>query len=388
MIVCPECQRSNTDDTWFCAGCNAYLRWRGGQSPPAAADAAADPAPVRTVEGDDDLAVRTDVPWAIRLPPADVEQVRPVEPAEVRPPRVEAPPPAPVVRARGPRADETPCPNCGRPHQTDRRFCRHCGFELAALAPPAPLTLTPPPAREPWYRRLLRGGLSRDRRDFRQRMREAGKGARIRYSQALGLRATVFRALFVLATLGIGVSLVGPWGSARGWLSDQVARAFPRSYQVVTPAGLAVVPEQPELPGYLPLYAVDGQPSRAWAVGWDQAAERGAAEPCGQAPSVAAASLDVAFPAPVNLGRISVQAGLDRADGDWSKQGRPKTIDVVFSDGTCARLELADSFEPQHHEVEAAGVTAVRITVVDAYPHLDGDGALMALSEVAFAQRD
>jgi hypothetical protein len=171
----------------------------------------------------------------------------------------------------------------------------------------------------------------------------------------------------------------------RTWALDQFANITGR-YQPVEVQEAAFVGEDAEPEGFAAAFATDGQPGRAWAVGWD--AERVVVdEPCAAAEGAASGALSVSFTQDTKVDRITVRAGLDRNNQQWSKQARPRTIDVRFSDGSCKRLDLKDEFGAQRFSVQAAAANGAIVTIVDAYPQHDGPGGLVALSEITFEAR-
>jgi len=413
--TCARCQQENEDGTQFCSACGAYLGWttarRRTPSPPASPDPAAEPpvpaavdrAKVNVVELGRSLRAEPDTaPDAAPDPEADLdpepavfarepgrsapEPPSPQEPAPATLPSASsaAPAAAAPAGAAAPKHGEVGCRVCGRPNASTRRFCRHCGTPLADLSTAAAARTDVAQRPEPWYRRL-RGG---DRRTFDRRMRSVSKGARIQYSRALGLRAQVVRALMLLGAFGLGVSFIGPWSrGARDWVDDTTARVLPGAYEDAAIGGLTVVPEQPADPDYLPSHAVDREPTRAWGVSWVGPAGTEPPPPCGQAPSAAAATLQLTFAQPVAVDRVTIQAGIDPANAEATRQVRPRTVDILFSDGQCYRAVLEDRFDPQPVDVDVLEATGAELRVVDGYPALDGPGDLATLGELTFSHR-
>jgi hypothetical protein len=190
----------------------------------------------------------------------------------------------------------------------------------------------------------------------------------------------------LLGSLGIAVTAVAPWGAgARGWIGDQVASI--RGYESIAVSETVVEPPRAERNGFLATYATDGQPTRAWAVGWSGADKPASQGACGQVKSRAAGVLQVSFAAESSIDRVTVQAGLPRDNQEWSKQSRPKTVELRFSNGDCQLIVLKDGPEPQAFDVGARAVTGVTLVLLDAYRHLEGSGRLVAISEITFARR-
>ena len=419
MISCRKCGHENPDGTRFCEVCGSYIGWDqersaataapsrtvesspadepGEATAPAEEDGAEDPAAagrwkVKIIElgrssraKPDPMAVtpqaaepqRSPAAKPAPVPPDDVEAVKPDEqqaPPPVRTRHTPAPQPA-----RAPKPGEIRCGNCGRYNPPGTRFCR-CGNALPVQPKPAAQATTPaPPALLPWYRRLL-GGADRDR------VRQATRAARITYDRGLGLRARWVRATLLLGALGIGVTAVAPWGAGlRGFVGDQIQQV--RGYEAVTVEKAVVVPADARRRSFPAAFATDGQPSRAWAVGWRGGGRRAPEGACGQVRSPAAGSLVVSLAQASRVDRVTIQPGLQRDNPNWSKQARPRTVELRFSDGTCQRISLGDAFEPQTFDVEARAVSDVQVVILDAYPQQEGRGDLTAISEIGFAAR-
>jgi hypothetical protein len=279
------------------------------------------------------------------------------------------------------RPGEVPCPRCGRPNARETRFCR-CGHQLiaAAATPAAPAPLpTTRQAPPPWWRRLL--GMARS-----GSYTPSGT-ARVQYSRALEVRTQVVRGLMVLAALGIGISFIGPFG-VRTWVADQFANITQR-YKAVEVREANVVGNAEEPTGFAAAQATDGQPSRAWAVGWNPEEEPVIEEPCAPVEGPAAGALAVTFGGEARVDRITVRAGIDRERKDLaSTMASPKIIDVLFSDGTCKRLDLKDTFSAQKFTVEGGRSEGATVSIVDVYKAADGPGDQVALSEITFETRE
>jgi hypothetical protein len=408
MIPCRKCGHENPDGTRFCESCKAYVGWGRGQPgtraavtrppPPPAQDATEDATQDTSPQDDEQDPVASDrwkvrvielgrasrrppspaaTPQAVPPQPPAADEVEAVKPGEQRPPPPRRTPErhSPPSSARPPPPGAVQCGNCGRYNEPTTRFCR-CGAQLTAPAKPVPTAAGPPPPSPlPWYRRIFGGS-----------PRQASSTARAGYDRALSLRARWVRVALVLGMLGIGVMAIAPWGAgARDWVAGQIAEI--RGYESVAVSETAVDPPSARRAGFLAVYATDGQPTRAWAVGWrgaDTPAPEGA---CGQVDSRASGVLLVSFAQESSVDRVTVQAGLARENQEWSKQSRPRTIELRFSNGDCHRLLLEDRPEPQTFDVSAGAVTGVTVAVLDAYRHLEGSGRLVAISEIAFARR-
>jgi len=217
-------------------------------------------------------------------------------------------------------------------------------------------------------------------------MRTANGGLRVAYNASLSVRSRLVRLSLLLGAFGFGLSQLGPWGGdLRGQLSERVDQLLPRSYAAAAVEGARTDPATRPLPGYDVGFSVDGDRGRAWAARWQEAAPGGA--PCGR-PGGAPALL-VTFRQPVAVERISVAAGLPDGNDERLRQARPRELDVLFSDGSCAVVQLRDSPDVQSIDVRTQEVTNARVVITDVYPAKDQSGdALATLGEVSFEARD
>ena len=90
----------------------------------------------------------------------------------------------------------------------------------------------------------------------------------------------------------------------------------------------------------------------------------------------------MAFDGPQPVDRVVISTGLHRDDAEWSKQHVPQTVDLLFSDGTCARAPLENRDGEQSFPVSVGKATEVQLMVVQAYPPRTGVGDTVSLSEV------
>jgi hypothetical protein len=288
--------------------------------------------------------------------------------------------PAPAAASRMLEAGELRCSLCGNAVPPGRRFCR-CGNSM--IRPTAAGSTAASTRRLPWYRRL--GEMFGSGRDFRRAMRAANRGMRATYNVGASARTQMFRAMFVLGSLGIGLSQLGPWGGdLRGRVNSQVDRFLPHSYENVPVDQAATDPASKALPGFDVGFAVDGDPGRAWAARWAPVGTNG--QPCQRAGG--APALVVTFKQPSAVARVIVAAGLADGNDERARQARPRQLDLLFSDGTCKVFDLTDTAAAQHLDVKAAGVTSVRVVIVDAYDARDATGnPLVSLSELTFQRQ-
>jgi hypothetical protein len=289
--------------------------------------------------------------------------------------------PAPAPSAARPlESGELRCPVCGNAVPAGRRFCR-CGNSL--VRPAAAASTGTDTRRLPWYRRL--GEMFGSGRDFRRSMRAANRGMRATYNVGVSARTQLFRATFLLGSLGIGVAQFGPWGGdLRARVTSQIDRFLPHSYETVPVDQTTTDPATKALPGFDVGFAADGDPGRAWAAPWAPVGTNG--QPCHRAGG--APALVITFKQPSAVARVIVQAGLAEGNDERPRQARPRLVDLLFSDGTCTPVDLTDSAGPQQFDVKAAGVTSVRAVIVDAYDARDATGPpLVSLSELTFQRQ-
>ncbi|MEN3359145.1 MAG: hypothetical protein V7637_3127 [Mycobacteriales bacterium] len=292
---------------------------------------------------------------------------------------VAAPAAAPMA-SRSLDAGEMRCSLCGNAVPAGRRFCRCGNSMIQATAATGTVART---RRLPWYRRL--GEMFGSGRDFRRAMRSANRGMRATYNVGASARTQMFRVTFLLGSLGLGLSQLGPWGGdLRARVTSQVDRFLPHSYETVLVDQAATDPASKALPGFDVGFAVDGDPGRAWAAPWAAAGTNG--QPCHRAGG--APALVVTFKQPSAVARVIVQAGLADGNDARAQQARPRQLDLLFSDGTCVPFDLTDTAAAQHIDVKAAGVTSVRVVIVDAFDARDATGTpLVSLSEVTFQRQ-
>ena len=95
----------------------------------------------------------------------------------------------------------------------------------------------------------------------------------------------------------------------------------------------------------------------------------------------------IGFGVPSTIDRLVIQAGIDHADVRWAQLDRPALVDLLFSDGTCIRIHLADQFTPQHFGLHLRNVTSVILVVAGVYPAETRDMDVTAISSVSFMHR-
>lgn len=390
-MTCSECGASNRPDAQFCAQCDAYLAWSGdagddgvatadradaGDRQPAAQPGVARPASSqperpRARQGADGArradGVRDTVPGRDRTAPTTTDppdqHVGAVRPAE------------PQVKVKRQYTAAQP------PRQV-RRWASRAANEAVDHVPGA---------------RHIPGGLPRvgngtvDRaraaRGFGRQLRTAAGGRRVSYDRRLTTRVLIVRVVLGALALLVLFVLIGPWrGPVRSFADRQLDRVIPGRFEDLPVESVALWPATDEqIVGFLPSYAVDGIPTRAWATRWDAQAAAVPGEPC--ATLTDRQSLDVRFAEPSPVDRVTLLAGLSADSPDRLKQARPRVVDMLFSNQQCVRQEVPDSAAPLEIAVDIPDVTSVAIQTVDAYPAQSGAGDLVAFSEITFSRR-
>jgi hypothetical protein len=96
----------------------------------------------------------------------------------------------------------------------------------------------------------------------------------------------------------------------------------------------------------------------------------------------------IGFGEPSTIDRLTIQAGIDHSNNQrWAQLDRPELVDLLFSDGTCIRIHLADQFTPQHFGLHLRNVTSVILVVAGTYQAETVDIGVTAVSSVNFMHR-
>jgi hypothetical protein len=277
--------------------------------------------------------------------------------------------PRPVPSKPPPKRELRPgdlvCNQCQEGNDPNRKFCRRCGASLVEAVEAVP----PPPL--PWWKRLfvrqpkvvaagerpMRRGGSTARRDLRSRLQKAR------------------RVTALLAVLGLGVGLVGPW---RSTVKSKVTGAFRGAKEKVVPKLSPVTPVGAEatssLAGHPPTMAIDR------AKGNDNFWAEGAkGDGVGQ-------KLIVNFKPAIRLGRIGFTLGASTKPEDFVTEPRPRTVRLHFPDQSTKDLQLKDIAEFQDYPVDAKDVGRLEIEIREVFPSTQGKSDCW-ISEVEFFER-
>jgi ribosomal protein L37E len=404
VIICKKCGNHNQDQDQFCSSCGTFLEWSGERvveeapPPPEPEPAPPPPPPAGIVEkvkqavgmegkeaapsaGDG----KTAAPPASGgwVPPASVTGAAATttgagtgtdQPATPATGQAATPPVAPtggVPEARRPEAiPPTPprprpvpktapvevaqevgvfCTRCGMSNDTHRHFCRRCG---------APLVQTVAP-RVPWYRRIM---------PRRQAPVAGERHAPVRTVTFGSLLRTFLVTMLVVLLAGglLAYAAVPTFRQAVNarvdTLATQARRQLGAGIVEVHPVGARA---SSELSGHPARFAADLINNDYWAA--DVARDH---QP----------TLVVSFDGPTDLDYLLVMSG---APGqDYARLARPRSVQLVYSDGTGEQITLRDDPKPTQYTIHARGVTTVSVRVDSVYP-VAGTSSV-ALTEMEF----
>jgi hypothetical protein len=350
--VCESCGEPVVAGVQFCTNCGFYLDWNEASSeetsatatpiarrPPAAERPADDPGPAESA---------TVVSAA-------------TEAATVRPLRPAAAPTEPVG---------TPCRRCGTSNPRTRRFCAKCGLYIGEPTSGSDLRAFAP-APVPWWRRLFRGRPGSER------------AARQAYRRSLPWPVRMRRVLILLGVLLLCFGYLRFVGrDPVQWTRHRIDAVRGTLVQVSgvtasSPAGASIVRD------FAARNAVDGDSTTAWAVPFT-----GPSTVTGET-CTAGSDLDsllLQAPEQVTVRAIKVHGGFPGTLG--TQNWRPRTLELWFPDGSCQRVELANSPRPQLLEIHPTTTNAVRVAVVAGYvPRGRSQQPLNAITEIALLSR-
>jgi hypothetical protein len=228
-----------------------------------------------------------------------------------------------------------------------------------------------------------------DHRSFDRAMRSANFGRRVAYDRPLATPIRVWRAAVVLLVLGSLLVLFLPSASRfRSSLHDQVEAVLHSADVSVSLATAATRPSQVPPIGFVPTGIASGKMQTPWAVRWSSAVHGpNPARTCRLTSTGASGYLLIGFGRPSSIDGVTIRAGIDHSDPKWAQLDRPALVDLLFSDGTCIGLHLADQFTPQHFGLHLRNVTSVTIVVASTYPAETVGMGVTAVSSVTFVHR-
>lgn len=409
-VVCSTCLAVNDDAGQYCRSCGRPLhgprRWV--TTPAAAEDEVQSSEPQAATAGTAAPGLpagwvapppQPPAVWAPRETGEEPEEV-PVEPVRVEaravadsgregPYRVVAPGEIPrvVVHAFGTpgavdgvRDDEAyrpgdpgHCRNCGRQNPSDSWFCASCGEPLRLLPSAVARYTNSGRPTTPTPTGLVAPTGKIRRKAFKRAMHRGGPRRRwiIRYDRPLGTRAFLFRSILTTLLVAVVLLAVLPVASP---VRNLIFGKPPLKPVAVRSATL----DRPgqTIAGHPPHYAVDGTLETSWSVRWNAAApEETGSGACSEATIPAFAKLIVGFSNPQSLDEVRVAPGtVVQRPG----QLQPRVIDLLFSDGTCKRLTLADNRATQTFPLSTGSVKEVTVNIVAAFPQPEGVPATQA----------
>lgn len=220
----------------------------------------------------------------------------------------------------------------------------------------------------PWYRRLFN-------RIFGVRTREAGwRPRRVGAPNVFGFVMRIIRlAIAVIIVVGILAFLLVP--PFHNLVVDRATTAFTTIRKIVHPNYDAVYPTgtsaSTATAGHLPGLADDRLKGTYWAA----------------LPSDRTPTLTFHFASPQDLADIGITSGASPAD-QFLLQPRPKTVHLVFSDGTSKELSLADKDTAQFFSIDAKQVTTVVLQVESTWLTSASPPSSVAIDEVEFRIKD
>lgn len=415
MNGCPKCGFDNDRSDVFCGSCGAFLQWsrtEAGARVAVAPGAPAGPGGDRgsTVDAGSDVPVIEDSGPIVEEADPVVETADPVvmtteermrKRAEAL--RAKAPPgsmrvtkhrrrpgrsgagaepvadqpvamPPGAVKPAAPQARLKPvpapptrelqtgdliCGECGEGNVPTRKFCRRCGSSLvdaeAVAAPPVPW----------WKRPFVRKPkeFTAGARPMRRGGSEPGtarKGGRVKKTLAI---------VGGVAAVGLAIGLLGPWRSSVDKKVGSVKRTVKPTFDPVHPVAVTASSELKDHPAAL---AADGISNTYWAE-----SAKGKGE--GQA-------LVLQFDPAVDIGKVGVLSGASGKPEDFLAQPRPKTLHLIFSDGTTTDLSLKDTAKFQSFNVKTKQITKLEVQIASVYSSVQG-GQDAAISELEFYQK-
>lgn len=270
----------------------------------------------------------------------------PAEPSGLQPTAVRSRIP-PLATAAPPTKELTPgdlvCGQCGEGNEPVRKFCRRCGNSLATAEVASTAGSRKKPKRSP---KVLAAGERPEHRAF-----HFGSVARI-------------GAYVVVAVVLIGGIAYGAVPPVRSDVNSAI-QSVTGSVSRPMPVEAASMTASSAVPGHPPSRAIDEYSNTYWA-----ASVSGNSHP----------KLTVSFAKSEN---VSVMLFISGYTSNEASVLLPKTLDLVFSNGTTQTLTLADTGNTQQMSISGAqGITGMTIQITSVYGSASGHP--VALGDVEF----
>lgn len=388
-VVCGRCGVSNPEGVRFCENCDRFLGWDGTavqpESAPSTRTQAAVPTPVR---------IPTPAPTPAPEPeygpePASESEQFPLRGSGPRAGASGSSSPRHVASERSaqvaPRPEQstlrllplsglpsasssTICSNCGRENDPGRRFCSRCGDWLvvpsATATPAVPVTM-----KDRWQRRW-----------FGERSPYSGSLSR----STIGFRVLVGVVAATVLTAILGLANVHPIQRVK----DQVGHV--RGTGKVAGLTAAVQPSGGQ-PDPTASWAVDDVRERGWSTQWTATTAGDPDAACQSASGdgntgITATSLAIAFPNPIDVREIGIEAGLVKPN-ERNDRWQPKTLELRWKNGECQSINLKNTADLQRFRVGRGLVNGVVITVVAGYPPVDPGIGRLDIGEITIWKR-
>jgi hypothetical protein len=267
------------------------------------------------------------------------------KPPEIRPQqqqRAQEAPPPPIVVAMY-------CSVCGAGNPANRHFCISCGNPLVVARP----------RRVPWWQRLFP-----PREAPAAGTRPAGTGSETTAGSLL--RVFVVTMLIVVLAGGLLAYAVAPgFHQAVNRRADVATTSVRR---LVDTNWAQVHPEttraSSDVAGHPAEFATDLVNNDYWAADTSRDPQP---------------TLVFTFTGPTDLDALVITSG---AAADYAKVGRPKTIQITYSDGTGDELTLSDDPHETPYYIYARQITSMTMRITSVYPAPGSTS--VALTEVEF----
>jgi hypothetical protein len=357
-VVCEACGELNRDAGEFCNSCGAFLAWEESAAPVKEASpdrSASDPPTART--GDQEASRTGD---RDRQSSKHAAQDGTANRGSDSGGSNEAPSAATAVLT--PPVLGPLCPQCGLQNEPGRRFCAHCGEQLA----PGRVAADRPPV---------------DRQAIRQRDRASRRAFAAtlppRYRWGRIVLATVIAALVITLVILVGTDPIG-WFRARWYDVRGTVVAAPGVQATIVGAATDDRPGRAEDPAAL----VDGTAAE-WSTDWTPGK---AAGPCGGVPGSPLIELTLAQPARIR--GVDFRGGLGSGLSDRPLQFRPQVIGLVADGGACRAYPLPDAAGPQRLDFDTGrDVSVIKISIDGAYPPREDGLQRLSITEITLLTR-